>query len=223
MVRPIYRLNAGTDRLTIFSNEPGKSLTGFQAFNSTWAIDWPLFFNFGNPVKSGKARLQPAYKIDTSLVNPLGNLPPSVAKDPSSLPQRNLLRGLSMGLPSGQQVACHMGIKPVPEDKLRIGKATEDGAGTNKALADVFPRFKNNAPLWYYILAEAQQQFVKNDTPIRLGPVGGRIVGEVFVGLMWNDKQSYLRQEPCFEPFPEFLSAAGKFDIAALLTQAAKA
>lgn len=34
----------------------------------------------------------------------------------------------------------------------------------------------------------------------RLGAVGGRIVAEVFVGLMLGDSQSYLRQDPDWVP-----------------------
>jgi len=59
-------------------------------------------------------------------VNPLGDLPPSVASNPSSLPARNLLRGASMGLPSGQAVAEAMGFKPIPDEQLKVGKANED-------------------------------------------------------------------------------------------------
>ena len=73
-----------------------------------------------------------------------------------------------------------------------------------------------NAPLWYYVLAEAQQQFKKNDTPIHLGPVGGRIVGEVIVGLMLADSYSYLNQNPGFKPH-EKLATNGQFKMADLL------
>ena len=45
--------------------------------------------------------------------------------DPSSLARRNLLRGRSMGLPSGQAVARKIGVEVVPDDHLRVGKATE--------------------------------------------------------------------------------------------------
>jgi len=223
MVRPIYRLSRSLPgRFEIFSADPNTSLTGFRAFPRNWAIDWPLFFRQGNPPATGPARVQPAYKIDTSLVNPLGSLPPSVGGDHPSLPQRNLVRGLRMGLPSGQTVARHMGIEPIPDDKLKVGKATEATAASNPILGSVSPNFRDNAPLWFYILAEAQQAFSKNTTPIRLGPVGGRIVTEVFVGLMWEDRHSYLRQKPEFKPFDEFI-VNGEFNMAALLAQAAKA
>ena len=34
----------------------------------------------------------------------------------------------------------------------------------------------------------------------RLGPVGGRIVAEVIIGLIKGDRQSYLRQEQDWTP-----------------------
>jgi hypothetical protein len=49
-------------------------------------------------------------------------------------------------------------------------------------------------------LAEAQQHFKKDDTPIRLGPVGGRIVTETFVGLLLGDGYSFLTQDPHWHP-----------------------
>ena len=225
MVRPIYRLNATADRLPIFSTS-GPSLAGFGAFPSNLGIDWRLFFDFGNrPPKLGPTRIQPAYKPDTSLVNPLGSLPHSVASDPPpSLAQRNLIRGWRMGLPSGQAVAAQMGFDPIPDGKLIVGKADVEDAGDNKKLTDISPLFSENAPLWYYVLAEAQQQFDGNDaTPIHLGPVGGRIVAEVIVGLMAADTHSYLRQNPNFQPFEDFRSSSGNFAIADLLRQALEA
>ena len=51
----------------------------------------------------------------------------------------------------------------------------------------------------------------------RLGPVGGRIVAEVFVGLLEGDRMSYLRQAPDWEP--EF-GTDGTFTMADLLTMA---
>jgi hypothetical protein len=222
MVRPIYRLSQTIPRFPIFSLT-GESLVGFRVFPSNWAIDWRLFFKMGDAPALGPTRVQPAYKPDTSLVNPLGNLPVSVAQNPSSLPQRNLLRGWRMELPSGQAVAAAMGVQPIPDDKLRVGKATEGDTNNNAKLTDISPIFKNNAPLWYYVLAEAQQQFVKNDTPLRLGPVGGRIVGEVIVGLMYADKHSFLRQDPLFQPRKDFQSSTGEFKMADLLKQALRA
>lgn len=217
MVRPQYRLNTtlGKDpppdndplngRIAIFDPAgDDTSLTGFREFPSTWAIDWRLFFDMGNnPPKLGVTRLQPAYKIDTSLVNPLGALPKSVAPDPPpSLAERNLLRGLRMGLPSGQDVARAIGVTPLPDEKLMVGKATSDPADrVADSIVKISREFAGKAPLWYYVLAEAQQQFDGNDaTQIRLGPVGGRIVCETFIGLLLGDSHSFLSQDPAWTP-----------------------
>lgn len=221
MVRPIYRLNTTlANRQQIFTSDGEESLVGFREFPSSFAVDWNLFFKIDdNPPPLGKNRVQPAYKIDTSLVNPLGNLPASVAKGVHALAARNLLRGLRMSLPSGQMVARAMSQPVIPDERLRVGKATANDTPTNPLLTDISPNFADNAPLWYYILAEAQQQFVDNDTPIRLGPVGGRIVGEVFVGLLIGDAHSYLRQDPGFRPRDEFVRN-GKFGMAELIRAA---
>ena len=235
MVRPIYRLNSTLSkgdfkhsedgRQMIFAatdaDESAESLVGFREFPSTWAVDWNLFFAIGANPAEGPERLQHAYKIDTSLVNPLGKLPLSVTSGIPALAARNLVRGLRMSLPSGQSVARAMGLPVIPDAKLFVGKATQDDTPGNIPLTQVSPAFANNAPLWYYILAEAQQEFDGNDsTPLRLGPVGSRIVGEVFVGLLWGDSHSYLQQDPGWRPFPEFRSPDGSFKVADLIRAA---
>jgi hypothetical protein len=219
MVRPIYRLNTtlGTDpppsndpvngRQFIFHpDDDTQSLNGFRAFPSVWAIEWRLFFDMGDHLPNvGVNRLQRAYKIDTSLVNPLGLLPMSFGfiEAQRSLAERNLLRGLRMGLPSGQDVARAMGVPVITDDHLKVGKATEESQTTNPKLVDIQQfgkEFVGNAPLWFYVLAEAQQQFKKDETPIRLGPVGGRIVAETFIGLLLADPHSFLSQAPDWTP-----------------------
>jgi hypothetical protein len=51
-------------------------------------------------------------------------------------------------------------------------------------------------PLWYYILKEA----LVRHRGERLGPVGSRIVAEVFVGLVHGDSESYLWQHKNWKP-----------------------
>jgi len=257
MVRPIYRLNTelkGGDnpsaatpdeekrglagRFFIFAGVQKRGLNGFDEFPAQWAIDWSLFFNIGGSINSvGKKRVQPAYKIDSSLVNPLGFLPEfskppaplapplSVGQlqsktldpqhpdlDPSNLAKRNLLRGLGMGLPNGQSVAISMGVDPIEDKDLRVGKAVLSDLAGNPLLTSFDKEsnsFKENAPLWYYVLAEAQAEWAKRATargskgdeePLRLGTVGGRIVAETLIGLIWGDGRSYLRQAPNWKP-----------------------
>ena len=51
-------------------------------------------------------------------------------------------------------------------------------------------------PLWYYILKEAA---ARADSK-RLGPVGSRILSEVFVGLVHGDHKSFLWQRSNWTP-----------------------
>jgi hypothetical protein len=225
MVRPFYRLNENIPHFDIFSMDRNTSLVGFRAFPANWAIDWNLYFNPPNAPKrplEGKNRIQKSYKIDTSLVNPLKKLSIFLGDKgvPPSLAERNLLRGLSMSLPSGQDVARAMGIIPIPDDKLTIGKAAE--GETHTKLTDISPKFAGNAPLWYYILAEAQLAFNgSNGTPIHLGEVGGRIVAEVFIGLMVCDKHSHLSQNPYWKPNKKLMNK-GSFYMLDLINEALK-
>ena len=53
-----------------------------------------------------------------------------------------------------------------------------------------------STPLWYYVLKEAQVI----EKGLRLGPVGGRIVGEVIIGLLQLDRDSYLSDSPRWRP-----------------------
>ena len=223
MVRPIYRLNTTLKhRREIFSRDPNNSLTGFREFPQNWAIDWSLFFKLGTPAQ-GPERLQKSYKIDTSLVNPLGDLPKEIGANVPSLAQRNLIRGWRMGLPSGQTVARYMDVAVIPDEKLLVGKAILEPDPPNVRLTRISAKFRDNAPLWYYILAEAQQAFDgDNETPIRLGPVGGRIVAEVFIGLLLGDHHTFLSQFPSWQPNPDFTNA-GEFKMADLIKQAMQA
>lgn len=224
MIRPTYRLNREAEPLPVFAYPRGReSLSGFRNIPSNLGIDWGLFFQMSeDSPKSGPERVQLSYKIDTSLLNLLGHLPSSPEMDLPSLAARNLLRGVEMKLPSGQAVAGMMGFPPIADDDLRVGSATEAAWVHNKPIVELSPRFRNNAPLWFYILAEAQQQFRDDSTPIRLGPVGGRIVGEVLIGLLYRDKYSFLNVNPSFQPLPEMCSGR-HFSMADLLRQAMQA
>ena len=55
---------------------------------------------------------------------------------------------------------------------------------------------EHSTPLWYYVLKEAE---IVADG-LHLGPVGGRIVAEVFLGLLQTDPGSYLATTPRWPP-----------------------
>ncbi len=225
MVRPGYRLSETVPVLPIFDPDPGASLTGFHEFRSNWAFDWRRFMDlepldFGdenNPADAGNQnRLQLAYKIDTSLVDPLGSLPNPPFQPPfslsggtlMSLAQRNLMRGWRMRLPSGQAVARAMGVQPLTDSEIFIGKFTGDTGDIKGPITDFADAFKDNCPLWPYVLAETKEVLVtlktkQGDKSIKtrkLGPVGGRIVAETFIGLMLSDSSSYFNQNPIWKP-----------------------
>ncbi len=64
-------------------------------------------------------------------------------------------------------------------------------------LSDVEPMgFDEATPLWFYILKEAELMAEGR----MLGPVGGRIVAEVFIGLLQGDRGFYLQQNPTWTP-----------------------
>ena len=216
MVRPGYQLNDEV-LLPIFPDPPRlpEGLTGFRALNPAWGLDWGRFIdidirNYDGSDADKSKRLQFAYRLDTSLVNPLSKLPQSVVSDPPpSLAARNLLRGWRLGLPSGQRVAHRMGVVPLTDENILIGKAVENPNPALPNILTVSPVFRQNCPLWTYVLAEAIQHKQPVKIPVnenitintpRLGPVGGRIVAEVFLGLMFDDRHSLLTLQPNWHP-----------------------
>ncbi len=186
-LRPSYRANFGTsatdptqqffamlfDPAAADPNDPADLRGGRRAPRRF--IDWQTFFDFGDN------RVRPNKKVDTKLSTPLFDLMGQPPGQLTSLATRNLLRNLTMKVPSGQRVAKAMNM-PV------LDAADLDDLETYHLEA--------RTPLWFYVLREAQ--VATNGE--RLGPVGGRIVAEVIIGLMKGDAQSYLRQEPDWTP-----------------------
>ena len=177
MVRPHYDLNRANRKIPIFAEaeDPGPfdHLGGFRRLPFGWTVDWSLFFG----TSAGEPQL--SRRIDTKLAPPLFRLPRGVDQDRRALASLNLRRGRALGLPSGQDVALAMQHEPMNHREL----------GLEGALGD-------RTPLWYYLLREAE---VRADGE-HLGPVGGRIVAEVLVGLLEGDPQSYLNQQPAWRP-----------------------
>jgi hypothetical protein len=166
---------------------------GFRALPPFWTVQWPFFFELdGTP--------QATRKIDTKLAGALFALPGEDEndKDMKSLARRNLLRGRALGLPSGHRIAKAMNV---PEGKQV----------SRKKLG-----FERPCPLWFYVLKEAE---TLHDGE-HLGPVGGGIVAETFLGLLAADRSSYLTVEPGWKPTLP-CAEAGRFTMADLLRFAA--
>jgi Animal haem peroxidase len=208
-VRPSYRLNFGPDGGSPFfafvfddsidpnDTDPADLRGGKRAPRRF--VDWQTFFDFGD----GNSR--PNKRIDAKLSSVLMQLPGSRGPAPGlpsdgvqSLASRNLMRHVNFGLPSGQAIARIMGVPVL----------------TPVQLADLQPfGMDRSTPLWFYILKESELV----EKGLRLGPVGGRIVGEVFIGLLKADPTSYLAVNRRWKP--ELPSAkSGEFHLTDLLT-----
>ena len=115
--------------------------------------------------------------------------------------------------PSGRESDGHPdGPVQGPADKA---DASEEEKARNQAIRDLFtkyPELSIDTPLWYYILKEAEANGGHH-----LGPVGGRIVAEVLVGLLCGDPLSYLSVEPNWKPYPELVRVRGRFTLSDLI------
>ena len=189
LVRPSYRANLAGDNGRPFfgmifdpsqegSADPDDLRGGVRAPRRF--IGWQTFFDFGD------GQVKPNKKVDTKISTPLFNLPLGAIADgnpPTALAQRNLLRHLTWQLPSGQAIALRMGVPVVSREDLA-------------ELGSIHPSFDRSTPLWYYILKEAELM----QEALQLGPVGGRIVGEVFIGLLQTDPNAYVNVQPDWVP-----------------------
>lgn len=205
MVRPSYRANLHGDKGAPFFGmvfDPaaqGQSdpidLRG-GARSPRRFIGWQTFFDFRD------GEVKPRKRIDTTISTPLFNLPLGAIPDgapPTALPQRNLLRHLTWQLPSGQRIAETLRVPSLSPGDL--GELAHYGLGLER-----------NTPLWYYILKEASLMGGGQ----HLGPVGGRIVGEVIIGLLQGDRSSYLSQSPGW--IPTLGNGTGQFRMVEFLT-----
>ncbi len=190
MVRPSYRANlagnhdGGPFFAFIFDAaadphlDPDDLIGGCRSTRRF--VGWQTFFDFGD------GEVRPNKRIDTKLSTPLFNLPLSTiasGDNPTVLPQRTLLRQVTWSLPSGQDIARAMKVVPLAAPDLP--ELAQYGLG-----------LEASTPLFYYILKEAEMV----EDGLRLGPVGGRIVAEVLLGLLQLDRGSYLNARPRWGP-----------------------
>jgi hypothetical protein len=210
------------------------NLNGSRPVPARLKIQWSKFFNLGDARTA-----RPVRQFDASLGGALFSMPPTALPDTVTsenlLSVRNLKRGKLVGLPSGQAVAEAMGETPLTNAQLSqnhriyvrvpiVGNVVEivDPPGEfdeeNQDLTEIFAAdgWNGEAPLWFYILKEAEIVGKGRE----LGPVGGRIVAEVLVGLLQHDKNSYLYLQPTWKPAPPIAPARGKFTMADLLKYA---
>jgi hypothetical protein len=213
-VRPSYRANFGPTGGSPFfaflfddaenpaAPDPNDLRGGKRAARRF--IDWQTFFDFGD------GNVRPNKRIDSKLSSVLMNLPGSRGPSPGlpndglqSLPARTMTRHINFGMPSGQAIARKMNLPVLAESQLsELAPYALDAKYT----------MATSTPLFFYVLKEAEVM----EHGLRLGPVGARIVGEVFVGLLKEDPASYVSAAPQWKPtLPS--TRAGDFRMADLL------
>src|SRR2546423_1733975 len=192
MVRGDYELNASAQDIPIFDvTKPDGDLRGFKERRGGLEIQWARFFEFSGT----SVELQHSRRLDTKLAPGLKILP-FITDMFKSLAERNLLRGKALGLPSGQAVARAMGMTKDNVILTPAELALPTNAPSPQGPRNLAAAFNVNTPLWYYILKEADVRCGGK----KLGPVGGRIVAEVFAGLLDGDPSSFLSAEPTWQP-----------------------
>jgi Animal haem peroxidase len=187
-VRPRYDLNqVVTDRPIFIPGEKVGELDDLRGFRPLPGA-WTIDWSFFLDVPGAAKKPQLSRKIDARLSGGLFDLP-GFPQAESSLAFRNLKRGQALGLPSGQAVAKRIGLKPLSGKKLGAPEPT---------------------PLWFYILKESGLGGGQH-----LGPVGGNIVADVLLGLLKEDKHSFVNAQPGWKP--TLGPKAGKFTLADLV------
>jgi len=185
-----YRLHGDAAPVPIFPD-----LIGFDPVPAARTLDWGYFFDL-----PGHPPAQRAKKIDGRLARALIELPVAITGELEveayrSLAVRDLQRGQGVGLPSGEAVGRRMGEPPLTEAEVGLRSTAWDG----------------ETPLWYYVLKEAETRAAGE----RLGPVGGRIVTEVLIGILDRDPGGFRAVEPDWRPtLPA--AAPGRFTLADL-------
>ena len=212
MVRPSYRANLAGDNGEpffgfIFDAEGGDSADPSDLRGGARAarrfIDWQTFFDFGD------GELKHNKLIDTTISSPMFNLPPLTIElgpgaplGPTSIAARNLLRHITWEQPSGQAIADELGVERVAPADL-------------SDLADYELGLEESTPLWFYALREAE---IMADG-LTLGPVGGQIIADCYVGFMLSDDNSYMAQDPDWTPTVDTRSGDPEgFDMVDFLT-----
>jgi hypothetical protein len=194
-IRDRYQVNRDAEPAPLLPD-----LLGFRPVPAVLAVDWSFLFDLPERPPAQRAK-----RIDGRLAASLIQLPTAITGDDpgdyGSLAVRDLQRGQGVGLPSGEALARHLGAEPLTPDEVGLRPAG----------------WRQETPLWFYVMKEAEHRAGGE----RLGPVGGRLVGEVLVGIVDADGESYRAVDPTWRPtLPA--AQAGRFGLADLLTFSAQ-
>jgi hypothetical protein len=214
MVRNIYDYNrtfgrpngtAPFDQIFAFTGGGGIGARFGLNLNNipkNWVIDWARFVTPDASFADGGPQ-RVARRVDTVIAPPLGDMANEGGEFDAGTPdgaalralfrnlaRRNLRRGKSLRLPTGQALHAHL---------QSIGAVTSGPQANVRAWIDNKPEltafldghaFNSATPLWFYCLAEAE------GTPgPGLGEMGSWIVAATFIGALMDDADSALSRE----------------------------
>jgi hypothetical protein len=198
MVRRAYEVTNTSNKIQVFSfTQP--DLRGDRQLPAGRQIDWGNFVDAltrpANVVHVNHSR-----DIDTLISSSLFQLPIPGAEATGSnvLAFRNLVRAKFYDLPSGQSVAAAMGLPVVAPADIPLRSPVDP------------THFADGTPLWYYVLYDSEQAGGKS-----LGPLGGRMVADVFTRLIQDDPTGIVRTG--FAPAAPIAPTAGEFGLADFL------
>jgi hypothetical protein len=204
MIRRAYDWNNifdngfGTLELLFTFSAGSGNLGGGSRLPSSWIADFRRLYDFNEAGRANltvpEAKFNRAMRIDTTLTNPLANLP-GFPNGEDNLAFRNLTRASMVKLATGQQMATFLKNKGVTLTKLTAAQIRE---GLNGATLEGLTQAQRTAlladtPLWFYILREAELN------QGRLKGVGARIVAETFHRAMEGSRVSIVR-DPGWRP-----------------------
>jgi hypothetical protein len=174
-IRDRYQVNERFGPCPVFPD-----LMGFGPVPPERIVDWTLQIDVASHAPAQRSK-----RIDSRLPAPLIALPTEISgsapgTDYASLANRDLQRGQAVGLASGEAIADRLAVPALRAEQVGLA---EHG-------------WTAETPLWFYILKEAD---VLHDGE-QLGPVGGRIVGEVLVGIIDADPESFRSVDPDWTP-----------------------
>ena len=165
----------------------------------------------------GSTREAEALIAPEKLPDPAVAIPPLPQRPPRpSLALLNLLRGDAYRVASGQAVANALKQAGLPCEPLapHLLATRQPGTAAGHFKFVEIPalgHLRAATPLWFYVLAEAQAPLVEHlkhaefdekklltgiGAKTQLGWVGGRIVSEVFYGLLDSDPESFVNRAP---------------------------
>lgn len=184
LVKPRYHINDDVHAAVLReTHESGllRDLRG-QRLDGRTIVAWDHFFAIGSRIK-----MQRAAKLNTQICRPLFQLPGSgtTGIGARSIPFRTLAAAEQAKLPSGDAVACELGFTPLDAD----------------ILWRELPYKGAEAPLWFYILREAEIE----EQGRRLGQVGATLLIQVILDALGSNTAQYREEQT----LPRHMTDAG--------------